>query len=424
MSLTSALSVARSGLSASARAAEITSQNVANALTEGYGKRSLTLSALSTGGVAVTGTARFEDRALTGDRRVAEAGSAAAGLAADALQRIEDAIGTPDSEGSVGALISGVETALITAAANLQSEAGLGAAVDAADRLAARMNAIGDEIQTMREGAETAIATSVDQINTSLRQIADLNTRIAAGAADATALMDQRQVLVDGIAAEVPLREVDRGNGQIALYSTTGVALLDGSAAVLGFTKATAISADSAALSGLTVNGRAVAGLGDGALAAQFAIRDTIAPEAQAALDVVAADLIARTSGSGLFQTTGSGVAVAAEVKAEPWRLRDGLAAVAEGDAGDATRLNALASAMSEASSATLLSTISTARVAAEAEASFTSARYDALRSAELEGAVDTDAEMQSLLVIEQAYAANAKVIQAVDQMMQTLLGI
>ena len=42
----------------------------------------------------------------------------------------------------------------------------------------------------------------------------------------------------------------------------------------------------------------------------------------------------------------------------------------------------------------------------------------------ELETGVDTDAEMQKLLLIEQAYAANAKVMTAADEMIQLLLQI
>jgi flagellar hook-associated protein 1 FlgK len=45
------------------------------------------------------------------------------------------------------------------------------------------------------------------------------------------------------------------------------------------------------------------------------------------------------------------------------------------------------------------------------------------LREAEtLETGVDTDRELQNLLVIEQAYAANARVLQTLDQMIQRLM--
>ena len=37
---------------------------------------------------------------------------------------------------------------------------------------------------------------------------------------------------------------------------------------------------------------------------------------------------------------------------------------------------------------------------------------------------VDTDQELQKLLTIEQSYAANAKLIETIDQMIQSLLRI
>ena len=54
----------------------------------------------------------------------------------------------------------------------------------------------------------------------------------------------------------------------------------------------------------------------------------------------------------------------------------------------------------------------------------YAGSRADALRQLHYEEGVDTDAEMSSLLVLQTAYTANAKVISALDEMMQTLLGI
>jgi flagellar hook-associated protein 1 FlgK len=44
------------------------------------------------------------------------------------------------------------------------------------------------------------------------------------------------------------------------------------------------------------------------------------------------------------------------------------------------------------------------------------------LRDQELAGGVDTDREMEMLLEIEQGYAANARIIQSVDEMLKQLL--
>lgn len=70
------------------------------------------------------------------------------------------------------------------------------------------------------------------------------------------------------------------------------------------------------------------------------------------------------------------------------------------------------------------MSSVSTDRLNADTEEAFTAARFAALDEMEKAGGVDTDQELQSLLVIEKNYAANAKVLQTVDEMVSTLLGL
>lgn len=65
---------------------------------------------------------------------------------------------------------------------------------------------------------------------------------------------------------------------------------------------------------------------------------------------------------------------------------------------------------------------VSGARQGAAARESYANARQDALTGAFLAEGVDTDQELQKLLQIEQAYAANARVITTIDEMIQQLL--
>ena len=71
---------------------------------------------------------------------------------------------------------------------------------------------------------------------------------------------------------------------------------------------------------------------------------------------------------------------------------------------------------------ATVTSGIAGQRMIAEQELSYAGTRLTELTERQLADGVDTDDEIQRLLMIEKSYAANAKVIQAVDEMMQTLL--
>jgi flagellar hook-associated protein 1 FlgK len=60
----------------------------------------------------------------------------------------------------------------------------------------------------------------------------------------------------------------------------------------------------------------------------------------------------------------------------------------------------------------------------AEADLGFARARQETLAALEKRGGVDTDQEMQKLLLIEQIYAANARVISTVDTLINRLLEI
>ncbi|QYK41558.1 MAG: flagellar hook-associated protein FlgK [Paracoccaceae bacterium] len=485
MSIAATMSNALSGLTVASRAAELVSSNVANALTDGYARRELQVTARSVGstgqGAQVVGVRRAVDPVVIADRRVAQAGAGDRGLRAGALARIESALGSPEADGSLTDRIAMLEAALVEAASRPDSDARLGAVADAGRALAAKLRDATGEVQAVRMAADAAIAQDVGRINDALDQVARLNAQIqglGGTGRDPSALIDQRQQVIDGIATLVPLREIDRGNGLVALYTTGGAALLDGTQpSRLGFEPVGVIVAEMSAaggvLSGLTLNGRAAdtgsQGLfAGGELAARFALRDEIAPRAQADLDAVARDLIERLQAPGPDGTIGPGMpglfmdgttaldpaeetGIAGRIVWNPaadpdrggalWRLRDGLGAPAPGATGDSALLVALGEALrmprATASGSTAggvrsladlaaqaASRIAGSRLAADTEVSFSAARAEALRQAELDGGIDTDREMQDLLMIERAYGANARVVQTVDTMIKLILEI
>ena len=90
-------------------------------------------------------------------------------------------------------------------------------------------------------------------------------------------------------------------------------------------------------------------------------------------------------------------------------------AAAGTGFSGKASLAERLASVESQ---------ISTARVNAQSEATIRNSQADTITSRLGADGVDSDAEMQKLLQYEQAYAANARVIQAIQTMMDQILEI
>lgn len=485
MTLSGSLSSALSGLTAASRAAEIVSSNIANAMTEGYGRRELVLSARSVGstgqGVTVTGVQRLTNSVAIGDRRLSSSDLGYHSLQAEFYRNLERAIGLPDEASSLSARIAGLDTALISAAAQPDSEARLSQVADAARGLTQNLVSASQQVQTLRARADDDIERQVAQVNDALHRVAELNTEIrssSGGGRDTSALMDQRQQAIDAIAAIIPLREIPREGGTVALISATGATLLDGRVSELGFTPVGVITPemtmDSGALYGLTLNGKPIAVSGPnspiagGSLASNFALRDDLAVQVQAQLDAVARDLIERfqdpavdptlaPGDAGLFTDQGNAfdplneIGLAQRLQLNPavdpqqggalWRLRDGIGATAPGAVGDATLLVALQSSLTAARepasggfmsgtrsfsvlAGDLISSVATSRLSSESNTSFAQGKTDALRMLELEEGVDTDAELQKLLLIEQAYGANARVVQMVDDMIKTLIGI
>lgn len=478
MSLGGALSAAMSGLAATSRQAASVSSNVANALTDGYARREVALSVAPVGaGVRVDGETRQVDAALLSDRRSAAAGAAAARTAAAFEATLERAIATPGNPHALTDRIAELDSALLAASARPESDAALAQVLDAAQGVTRAFATGSDTIRAARAGADRSIAEQVETLNSALSEVATLNReilRLGSGGQSPSAQMDQRQRLIDTIAEIVPVRQADRPHGQVVLYTEGGLMLLEARPAQFGFTATPVIDAGmtvaNGALSTLSLNGRPVAigTLTGGSLGAAFALRDTRAPEAQGWLDALAADLIARfeapaadptraPGAPGLFTDSGAALAavpapglagrLSVNALVDPvaggalWHLRAGLGAAVPGPTGDPAGLLGLADALARSLPAPPGAAVSGPRTAATHAADLASAlagrslaadrqnghatgRLQALDEATAQAGIDTDAELQSLLLIERAYAANARVIRAADEMLQQLLRI
>lgn len=482
MTISAAISNALSGLRAAGRGAEVVSSNISNALTPGYGRRDLALSSATGGaggGVRIDGINRIVDVTLNADRRMAEAEQSNLQGTANFLQQMERLLGTPDDPASLSGRLSSFENALITASSRPDAPERLSIVVAEANSLINSISAASAGIQDMRGIADRNIGQHVEQLNVSLEQVAALNSQITAAqvqGGDVAGLQDRRQQVIDDIGVLVPVREVPRENGQVALYSTGGAVLLDGTPAKVDFVASNVLtpymSVDTSTLSGLTINGVPVrtdsekGALRGGLIGNEFAVRDELGVAAQEQVDIIAHDLIVRfqdpavdptlaVGDPGLFTDGGAAfdpldelglssrisinAAVDPALGGETWRIRDGVNAVVPGAVSDSSILKALTDSLSEtrvpgggsfagaeftASSlvSTITSVVSADRTNADQRLSFAASRLTELTERQLADGVDTDAEFSRLLLIEQSYAANARMLEAVDEMMQTIL--
>lgn len=484
MTITGALNNAMAGLRAAGRSSELIAENISNATTPGYGRRELVLSSTSAnlvGGVSIVGVTRHGDPAILSARRSAQADQGLSQSVFDFLSRLESTLGTPDKEHALTNKLAVFETSLLEAASRPDAQERLDGAVLSARELVTAVNDTSKAISTMRSEADRNINAQVTRLNDALEEMVHLNTQIARfqiNGQSTSALVDMRQNLVDEINTMVPVREVPRDHGKVALFSEGGVILVDGPAAEVEFTPVHMVtphmSQTAGTLSGLTVNGNPVrtssgnGGLAGGTLAAQFAIRDELGPDALTQIDAFARDLVERFQDNsvdpslapgdpGLFTDAGLSFSAANEVGlaerlnlntavdftqgGESWRIRDGIGATTPGSVGQSAGIDRLRDALKTARipatgdfgtgsldasqiANSLMGRLSVQRMSAEQSLSFSNATFAEMSQAELAAGVDTDTELQNLMLVEKAYAANARIFEVVDEMLSTLLRI
>lgn len=487
MSINQAIGNAFSGLSAAARASEIVSRNVANATTEGYSatglSRSQQLNGVEGAGVRINGVERAGNPLLTADRRRVEANAALLQGDAEAMRQLSDMISDPDGGDSLSSRYVAMENAL-RAFADTPESPSIQAGVAAAGRaLSTRFNTLSTQAGRFTADLTEDVKQQVDTVNTALKKIAQLNTSITAGRAagrDTTALEDERDRQIEVVNGIVPIRTGERDSGGMMVQTANGVLLVEGGAREMTWTP----GSTTFVVSGAAVEASGPsAGLQGGRLEATMKALTEDVPAFMQQVDALAADLIDRfqslpgyatddagTPLLGLFVIQNGAAQERLPATGGPPSLADPAGAarlirfnatvdpVEGGDAsllwtrsptdgmvtagpGAETLPAALMTAMRDTRPSTvplvsgsynatdlaigLVALRDSAAVEHEGEASFQQAATLSLREQELTySAVDTDAELRNLLRIEQAYAANARILEVTSRLIDTLLEI
>ncbi|PRY91555.1 flagellar hook-associated protein FlgK [Donghicola tyrosinivorans] len=445
MSLGSAMNNALSGLTASARGAEVISSNLANATNASYAPQAVDLGTNAVGGgVKILSVSRQVDLGLQGAINLGLASQSAAAVQVEAATTVAKAYGTPGETGSLSSYLEQLDSTLIAASAAPESDVRLQSVLDAASDLAKAINAGSDSIQQARLSADEAIAEDVARANDLLGQIADLNSQIVSVSSHGqspNALLDARDQAVSSLSELIPVRSTTRDNNTVALYSTGGRILLDGNPAEIGFSSSqvmvSEMSFENGALSGLTINGKAVEsaenGLGGGRLGANLALRDSVLPQAQEQLGRISEALqtsLALDAGSVIQADSTGKMAVNPAFDpsqgGELWRLREGMTALSAQSAGAAGYLGTMSESLQSGTLSSLItdgaSNAARAQLRAEDQLVIQSTKLTAL-NAQRSG-VNSDDELQTLLLTEQMYAANAQVMTAIEEMLDMLMGV
>lgn len=313
MSLDIARSIAFSGLSATSVQISVTSSNISNADTTGYTRKTANQSSSITNGVGtgvtVTGITSTVDKLLLKSLISATSDLGAADTTNTYLTSLEKLYGSTSStdDSSTGTSlansIASLESALSSLASTPSSASLQSNVVSALDDVAIQLRETSSGIQKLRSDADKDIASSIDDVNTDLQQIADLNAQIkqTAAAGQSTAdLEDQRNTALQDLASRMNISYFTASNGDLQIYTTSGQTLVDSSAHTISYTAAANVTASTTYTAGssssgfgaITVNGVDITSqISGGDIGSLITLRDKTLPAAQSQLDQLAQQL-------------------------------------------------------------------------------------------------------------------------------------
>ena len=232
MSLNAVLSNALSGLAVAQNALTVTSNNVANANTEGYSRQvaqqeTLVIDGRGAGARAVA-TTRMVDELLSARLREQQARVGCSQILDSVHEQIQDRLfGAPgDADRGLGNLISRVATAAETLAAGPYQTALAQGFVGAAQDLARGIETAGAEVQSLRRELDSRIAGTLADINGDLAQLAELNEALGR-AGTGPELLDRRDGLLASLAEKLEIAVAFRDDGSATVYTRAGQPLLD-----------------------------------------------------------------------------------------------------------------------------------------------------------------------------------------------------
>ncbi|WP_104178618.1 flagellar hook-associated protein FlgK [Cryobacterium sp. Y50] len=472
MSTFSGLNTAYSGLVAARKGLDVVGQNISNANTVGYTRQRVTTSAvgslaetgqLTSGlrvgeGVSVDGIARLGNAQLDAHVRNSAAAAGYTAVRANSLSSIETSLNEPGENGISAKLdefwagwqelSNGSDSA--TPAALLLSTAG-----ELTTMIAQGYQAVSNEYSSVRGD----LGSMVTELNTAASQVAALNVQIRttlATGGSANELLDQRELLTTTISALTGASVVAQSDGTVNVLIGGNALVSGGTASALKLvggttlddamagTKVTLAWADDSRTSDVVVDGGEIAGAltllaptGDLKRAAD-GYNEFAKDLAENVNTIYETGTNASGDLSDPFFTFAPGTQPALGLSVVPVKASDIIAGdLAGGGAYDGSVADAIAQlgagqAVDEFGAAVdspntkwsdFVSTIAVATQSELQQANLASTTATYASSQQLaNSSVDLDEENVNLLMFQTAYQGAARVLTAVDEMLDTLI--
>jgi flagellar hook-associated protein 1 len=419
------LQTALSGLEASQAAIDTTGENISNANTPGYTRQvvntaesgSLTIPALSQQGggadlgtgVSISNISRIRDQFLDIQYRAQNTLTSNANTNSSELQQVQTAVNEPSSAG-LQSVMSQFWSAWSSLASDPTSSAAQQAVVDAGQTLAQTFNSVSSQMTTVQSQAAQQYATLTGtngQVAQDANQIATLNSQIvSATQAGQTpnALLDQRDNLLDDLSGLAQISVTNQSDGSVTVnFGDAATPLVNGSTVTWPQTLTSSAGGQLGALLNLSSSTGPIGQL-------------------QSSLDNVAGQVISSVNAlqpsSPFFSgTSASTIAVSATASS----IQTSSSSTSGADL--AQSIAKLSGGAADQSYAAFVAQVGDGVQAAENTQSTQQAVLTAVSNQRQSvSGVSLDQEMTNLIQYQQAYQASARVMNAIDSTLSTLM--
>ena len=451
----SIISNALSGSIAAQAALGAASQNIANLQTPGYTRQGVLLTSLGAGagvrsagnGVEVGALMRFSDAYKSQQMWRTASDQGFRSQAQPYLTQLERVMG--DEKSSISNGIDGFFTALNAAAVDPTSTPLRQQIITSADAMAQHFNSINNVMRNQVLSVHQQRAAMMPQANTALQNIATLNQRIStanAAGTNVSALIDARDQLVDGLAAQMAIEVNTQPDGALNISLKSGQPLVIGSMAGNMTSTQSASGAQvmklqfansTFTLDNVAVGGQ-IGGLGEFENNTLQPLQNSLQDLAKGLTDKLNAQLasgqtMAGTAGKPLFVYADGNVSISKDFVAADLAL-----AKAGGAAGDSTNLQMLIDIKNQPINvdwvgSVLISDADTQLVGKLGIASqqnqallatADTVRTQAINDWKSTSAVNKDEEAMNLVEFQNMYQANMKVISVANALFEATLAM
>ncbi|MEC3912156.1 flagellar hook-associated protein FlgK [Sphingobium sp. CR2-8] len=437
--------IGSSGTRAYRSAMAAIAENIANASTEGYARRSVRtmesgsstatmatyISRANFGGTQVAGVNRASDPYL--DASVRNTGMAL-GSATARLRWLKDSeTALNDSSTGIGQLMTGIFQNMEKLAASPTDTSLRVTTLDSISRVAQSFNQTAADLKAVSEGIATEGQSSVSTINRSLSALADINNSLLRAQPDTSAyaqLLDSRDSALQALSENLNVT-ISFGAHDSAQVSFGGQTLVSGDSAASLTMAANANGTLALSLE----DGTALTAPANGTLGGLFSVADTVS-DRRATLDTLATQFVTNVNAwhaqgrtdagaAGGALLSGTTAATMTTLISDPTQL-----ALKSPDGTPNGNLLTVTSVLRgngsvEQNWTTLIASQATLLGSTKAEYDTANSRNDqSVAAREAVSGVDLDLEAADLLRIQQAYSASAKVLQIAKETIDAIMNI